>query len=205
VGTALFHAAIRRADLVTADGVGVTVAARLIHGAAIKRVTGVSLLEDLAAKSGLANAPLFLLGAGEGVADAALARLAERHPDLLSAGTWSEGTAAPIHDAQTFDRIAAGNARIVAVAYGAPGQVLWIDRNLPRLADVGVRVAIGVGGALDYISGTVEQPPRLVRRFGLEWLFRLVREPRRWQRQMVLPVFAVHVIIETVRCRMLKR
>jgi N-acetylglucosaminyldiphosphoundecaprenol N-acetyl-beta-D-mannosaminyltransferase len=197
-----FRDAISRADLVTADGVGITVAAKLVHGAAVDRVTGVTLVDLLAAASGPARAPMFLLGAGQGVADEAIARLTDRHPGLLSAGTWADGSAAPAHDGPALDRIAAGKARIVAVAYGAPGQVLWIDRNRERMAERGVRVAIGVGGALDYLSGAVEQPSPLAQRLGLEWLVRLVREPRRWRRQTVLPVFAFLVLVEAAQRRL---
>jgi N-acetylglucosaminyldiphosphoundecaprenol N-acetyl-beta-D-mannosaminyltransferase len=82
------------------------------------------------------------------------------------------------------------------VAYGAPGQVVWIERNRAALAEAGVRVAVGVGGVLDFLAGTKPRAPRLVRRAGLEWLYRLIREPWRWQRQAVLPVFALRVLIE---------
>lgn len=194
-----FARAIAGADLVTADGAGVVVAARLLHWERISRVTGVELVEWLAQESADARAPLFFLGAAEGVADGAMRRLSNRYPGLRGAGSWAAGTPDPEHDELSIERIAAGGARAVAVAYGAPGQVLWIERNRDRLADRGVRVAIGVGGALDYLSGTVERPPVIVRRLGLEWLARLVREPRRWRRQTVLPVFAARVLLAAAR------
>lgn len=80
---------------------------------------------------------------------------------------------------------------MLAVAYGAPAQVLWIDRNRQALTNIGVRVAIGVGGAFDYWSGLVPRAPAWMSRWGLEWLYRLVREPHRWRRQMALPRFAL--------------
>jgi len=196
-----FEQAIRCADLVTADGIGVVAAARLIHGARVTRVTGVELVEELAKLSGEENAPLFMLGAGSGVADDAIRRLQEHQPGMQTAGVWAAGTPAPEHDSPAIERIESGRARSVVVAYGAPGQVLWIDRNRDRLASSGVRLAVGVGGALDYLSGGIERPPEVVRKFGLEWLVRLAREPRRWRRQAVLPIFAVRVLIEAVRVR----
>jgi N-acetylglucosaminyldiphosphoundecaprenol N-acetyl-beta-D-mannosaminyltransferase len=198
-GDEAFARAIERADLVTADGAGVVVAARLLYGERVDRVTGVELVEWLAEESAVADAPLFFLGAGEGVADETMRRLTERFPGLRSAGTWSEGRPAPEYDEPALDRIESGGARAVAVAYGAPGQMLWIERNRERLAERGVRVTIGVGGSFDYLSGMALRPPAFVRRFGLEWLFRLVREPRRWRRQSVLPVFAFHVLVAAAR------
>jgi hypothetical protein len=78
----------------------------------------------------------------------------------------------------------------VLVAYGAPGQVHWIARNQRELAEMGVRLAIGVGGTLDYLAGRVPRAPAPVRAVGLEWLYRLIRQPWRWRRQRVLPGFA---------------
>jgi N-acetylglucosaminyldiphosphoundecaprenol N-acetyl-beta-D-mannosaminyltransferase len=196
-----FAMVIQCADLVTADGVGVVAAARLIHGERVERVTGVDLVELLAELSGECNAPLFMLGAGAGVADDAFQKLRQRHPEMQPSGTWAGGTPALEHDAPALGRISDGAARAVVVAYGAPGQVFWIERNRDQLASIGVRAAIGVGGALDYLSGAVERPPDVIRRLGLEWLLRLVREPRRWRRQIVLPLFVFRVLIETVRVR----
>jgi N-acetylglucosaminyldiphosphoundecaprenol N-acetyl-beta-D-mannosaminyltransferase len=71
--------------------------------------------------------------------------------------------------------------------------VLWIERNREDLADAGVRVAIGLGGSLDYLAGEVPRAPELMRRLGLEWLYRLLREPWRWRRQLALPEFALMV------------
>lgn len=191
-----FYDALRHCELVTADGVGITLAARL-RGETLERVTGVRLLELLAAS----GEPLFLLGAGPGVADLAGERLKSAQSRAQIAGTWSEGSPAPERDAETIARIRESGARIVAVAYGAPGQVLWIERNRPALSDAGVRIAIGVGGALDYWSGLTPTPPTLIRRFGIEWLWRLLREPRRWRRQLALPQFALLAGIEALRTR----
>jgi N-acetylglucosaminyldiphosphoundecaprenol N-acetyl-beta-D-mannosaminyltransferase len=194
-----FAAAIDRADIVVADGVGITLAVRLLRGARIERVTGVEVVEWLAAESGSADAPLFLLGAGPGVAERAAGRLVERFPGARIAGWWADGSPDPALDVVTVGRIAESRARVVAVAYGAPGQVTWIDRNRPLLAAAGVRVAIGVGGSLDYLSEAVARAPGPVRRLGLEWAFRLIREPWRWRRQTVLPWFVGLVAIEKAK------
>lgn len=194
-----FAAALRAADLVTADGVGVLVAGRRLGGVSgrrLGRVTGVELVEWLAAASGPAVAPLFLLGAGPGVAEAAGAALSRRFPSARIAGRWGGGTPDPRDDAAALGRIGASGARVVLVAYGARGQVTWIERNREALTAAGVRVAVGVGGALDYVAGHVPWAPAGVRRLGLEWLYRLVREPRRWRRQLALPRFAALTLRE---------
>jgi N-acetylglucosaminyldiphosphoundecaprenol N-acetyl-beta-D-mannosaminyltransferase len=137
--------------------------------------------------------PVFFIGAGSGVADLAAHRLVERFPKARIVGTWAETNADAGNDGEAIRRIAASGARAVFVAFGAKGQVTWIDRNRERLAASGVRLAVGVGGAFDYLAGTAPRPPRLIRRVGLEWLWRLAREPWRWRRQLVLPRFAVLV------------
>jgi N-acetylglucosaminyldiphosphoundecaprenol N-acetyl-beta-D-mannosaminyltransferase len=108
-------------------------------------------------------------------------------PSLSVAGTFAGSPAAQEEDA-IRQRIAAAGARVLLVAYGMPAQERWIARNLPLLPSV--RTAIGVGGVFDQLAGRVRLPPRLVHAVGLEWLWRLAFEPRRWRRQRVLPVFA---------------
>ncbi len=194
-----FAAALARADLTTADGIGLAVAARLGSGGlwsgSPARVTGVDVTEWLAAE--IAHGwPLFLLGGGQGVADAAADTLRRRFPGVAVAGTWGGGTPRLEDDHQALTRIRESRAHVLLVAYGAPGQVLWIDRNRAALATAGVRLAVGVGGAMDYLAGRMPRAPTLIRRLGLEWLYRLVCEPWRWRRQLVLPGFALLAILE---------
>ncbi len=192
-----FATAINDADLSIADGVGVVIAARLLYRWSATRITGVELVERLAG----VGAPMFFLGAGPGVAELAASRLRERVANTNIAGVWCAGTPEHVLDEPTLERIAETHAHVVAVAYGAPDQVLWIQRNQRALAGVGVRLVIGVGGAFDYLSGTARRPPAFLRGLGMEWLFRLMREPRRWRRQLVLPYFAILVLEETFKAR----
>jgi N-acetylglucosaminyldiphosphoundecaprenol N-acetyl-beta-D-mannosaminyltransferase len=191
-----FAYAIRRAGLVTADGIGVKLAARLNQtgNLALDRMTGVDLLNYLAAESVMLDAPLFLLGAEPGVAEDAAEALKSAHPGARIAGWWSGGSPKPVDDAAALERIRMSGAKTLAVAYGGRGQTTWIERNLDALTAADVRVAVGVGGALDFVSGRVPRAPRLMQKLGIEWLYRLVKEPWRWRRQLVLPVFAVLVI-----------
>jgi N-acetylglucosaminyldiphosphoundecaprenol N-acetyl-beta-D-mannosaminyltransferase len=197
-----FAAGIARADLITADGIGVLLAQRLLREsrrARGERVTGVTLLEWLLEESSLTRTSLFLLGGRPGVAKRLAFLLSVRIPGSRIAGWWSEGSARPEHDGEALSRIRASGAKVVAVAYGAPGQVIWIERNRQALIDAGVRVAIGVGGAFDFLSGDVPRAPVLLQGIGLEWLYRLVKEPWRWRRQRILPVFAMRVIRQRFR------
>lgn len=202
-----FAAILREAELSTIDGAGIALAIRLLdrEGTPFERITGVALcwmLGDISAETG---ARLFLLGAGPGVAEKAGTALQAVHPGAVIAGTWSDGSPRPEDDEETIRRIAESGASAVLVAYGAPSQVFWIARNLPGLSDAGVKVVVGIGGALDYISGNVPWAPPMVRKLGLEWAYRLVREPWRWRRQRVLPLYAVLVLRQAVRERMPRR
>jgi N-acetylglucosaminyldiphosphoundecaprenol N-acetyl-beta-D-mannosaminyltransferase len=88
---------------------------------------------------------------------------------------------------------AAGPVDLILVAYGAPAQERWMDRNLGPL---GIPVGIGVGGVLNFLSGRVPRAPRWVQRLELEWLHRLVIQPSRWRRQLALPQFAVLAAVQ---------
>jgi N-acetylglucosaminyldiphosphoundecaprenol N-acetyl-beta-D-mannosaminyltransferase len=192
---ATFHTIVQEADLVTIDGAGVALAIRWLSQAQnVERVTGVELCWMLARISAASGAKIFLLGAGPGVAERAAEKMVEASPDAEIAGTWAEGSPHERDDAETIRRIAASGADVVLVAYGAPGQVHWIDRNRAALSAAGVKVLVGIGGALDYISGNVSLAPAPLRKLGLEWAYRLVREPWRWRRQRVLPQFALLVL-----------
>ena len=91
------------------------------------------------------------------------------------------------------ERLRAAQADVLCVAYGAPAQELWIARNLTRLP---VAVAMGVGGAYDFISGRQRRAPKIMQRAGLEWVYRLYREPWRWRRMLALPQFMLKVILK---------
>ena len=191
-----FRDAVRNADLVTADGIGVVLAARwLWPGASLERITGIDLIEMLAR---LEHGGAFFLGGAPGNAAEAALRLGRRYPGFVPAGIWDGGSANASDDPESLKRVLQSGARVVLVAYGAPGQVLWITRNQEALARQGVRLAIGVGGAFDVLAGAIPRAPRWMRRCGLEWLYRLVREPWRWRRQRVLPLFALHMLLSGI-------
>ena len=187
-----FSRVIEQADLSIPDGVGLLWAARWLGQPLRRRVTGVDSVIRLAELAAEHSAPIFLLGAGPGVAEAAAVQLQRRFPALPIAGCFA-GSPAPAEAPDILARIERSGAAILLVAFGAPAQDKWIARHRDQL---GVRIAIGVGGAFDFISGRVPRAPRIVRQLGLEWLFRLIRQPWRWRRMLRLPRFVWRVVRE---------
>ena len=181
-----FRATLQRAALCIPDGIGVLWAARLRGQKLRERVAGSDLVPLLSAEAAQQGWRIFYLGAAPGVAEKAAAILAARYPGLNVAGCYA-GSPALEEDDDIVARVRAAQADILFVAYGAPKQDLWLDRNLAR---TGASVGIGVGGSFDFIAGVSRRAPRWMQRLGLEWLYRLVREPWRWRRQLALPHFA---------------
>jgi N-acetylglucosaminyldiphosphoundecaprenol N-acetyl-beta-D-mannosaminyltransferase len=186
----VFHDVLARADLCLPDGYGVVWAARRLGHPLPERIAGVDFVQALARRGAQAGWRFFFLGAASGVAEAAAAALVAQAPGLQVVGCLA-GSPAPSADAEVTATIRALSPDIVLVAYGAPNQDLWIARNLHATR---ARVAIGVGGAFDFLSGRTRRAPRWMREHGLEWLHRLTREPWRWRRMLALPRFALAVL-----------
>ncbi|WP_027717638.1 WecB/TagA/CpsF family glycosyltransferase [Desulfovirgula thermocuniculi] len=186
---------INAADLVTADGVGVVWAAGMCGARLPGRVTGIDLMLALVARAAREGWRVFLLGAAPGVAAEAARRLQERHPGLVVAGT-HHGYFSPQEERGVVEEIRAARADLLFVALGAPKQELFIARHK---AVLGAKVAMGVGGSFDVLAGKARRAPAWMRRLGLEWLGRLLMEPRRWRRMLVLPRFAGLVLRESLR------
>jgi len=189
-----FKEALNRSDLAICDGVGVYWASRLLNSGVKERIAGVDLMEELCRLASKRDWKVFLLGARAGVAKKAARELKRQFAKLNILGTY-EGNSHPTDDKLVINQIKklSGGSHIdlLFVAYGHPNQEKWISRNL-RYLDVGV--AMGVGGALDYLSGTVPRAPLFLRKLGFEWLYRLLRQPSRWRRQLALPKFAYLVL-----------
>lgn len=175
-----FARVLESADLCLPDGSGVVWAARRQGCDMRGPVTGVDLIPPLARRCAERSWRLFLLGAAPGVAEDLAERLRAANPQLIvNAAT---------------DDVAGAEADVLLVAFGAPKQEKWID-SAGRAT--GVPVQIGVGGSFDYLTGRVPRAPAWMRRVGLEWLFRLVRQPWRLRRMTVLPVYAWRVLTDS--------
>ena len=187
-----FAQVLESADICLADGSGVVWAARRQGCEIQKPVTGVDLIPPLASLCARRHFRLFLLGAAPGVAADLASRLRAEQPALDVAV--HSGSPDPASDAEAVALIQSHRPHVLLVAYGAPNQELWIRRTSER---VGVAVAIGVGGSFDYLNGRVPRAPAWMSRAGLEWLFRLVRQPWRIKRMAVLPMYAWRVLRST--------
>jgi len=171
-----------RAATVWPDGLGVRLAGWL-HGQPVREnINGTDLFPRLCAT--LAGTPhsVFLLGGQPGVAARVAGWIATHHPTVHVAGT-AHGYFAASEEALVIDQVRRSGATLLLVAFGAPRQDVWIARHLDAL---GVKVAIGVGGLFDFYSGRIRRAAPWLRELGLEWLWRLLQEPRRlWRRYCV--------------------
>lgn len=186
---------INQADLVTPDGIGVVWAAGRLGYKSAGRVTGIDLLDHLAARAAVLGWKVYLLGSAPGVAEEAGHVLQERCPGLNLVGS-HHGYFKPDDEGPILEEIKGAAPDLLCVALGAPGQEIWINRYKEQL---GVPVLIGVGGSLDVIGGFKQRAPELFIKLNLEWFYRLVSEPSRIKRQMALPRFAVQVLKEKFR------
>jgi N-acetylglucosaminyldiphosphoundecaprenol N-acetyl-beta-D-mannosaminyltransferase len=189
---AAFRHALRTADLCLPDGVGLLYAARRWGRSLPERVPGSEFVYALAERAAACGWPLFLLGAAPGVAEEAARIFEQRYPGLPIAGTYA-GSPDPAENDAIVRRINDSGASLLYVAYGAPKQDKWIERNRHTLTTV--RVAMGVGGSLDFVTGRAVRAPRWAQERGLEWLYRLYKEPWRWRRMLALPKFAMRVLL----------
>ena len=196
-----FGRALATADLCTPDGVGVLWAARLAGVRLDERVTGSDGIYRLCERAVAQGWRVFFLGAAAGVAARAATELARLYPGLRVVGTYG-GSPAQADWPQIQRHLAAARADLLFVAYGHPQQDTWIQQHREELP---VAVALGVGGAFDFVAGITRRAPVWVQRLGLEWLYRLMRQPWRWRRMATLPLFALLVVVEWTRRRVTER
>ncbi|MDI6802820.1 MAG: WecB/TagA/CpsF family glycosyltransferase [Bacteroidota bacterium] len=180
-----FREVLNNAALSLPDGIGIVLASKLISQPLKERVTGIDTVQKLACLAAKQGWRIFFLGAAPGVAHQAAIKLQILYPGLQIAGTYS-GSPNVQEEDEICSLIKSAKPQILLVAFGAPKQDLWIARNLERL---GVPVAIGIGGTFDFIAGVARRAPLWVQKISCEWLFRLMKEPRRWKRMLALPKF----------------
>ncbi|HTZ56122.1 MAG TPA: WecB/TagA/CpsF family glycosyltransferase [Candidatus Acidoferrum sp.] len=192
-----FRDVLNASALSLCDTVGVLTVARQGGAPLRERVTGVDLVERLCQRAAKEGLPVYFFGGAEGVAADAAAILEVRFPGLIVAGT-RNGFFSSEEESAIADAIRESGARIVFVGLGSPRQELWLARNLSA---TGSGAGIGIGGSLDVISGRVKRAPMIWRRLGVEWLYRLVREPQRFRRQLSLPYFVWLVALDRLGLR----
>lgn len=172
-----FRRIVNGAALVTADGMGILLIGRILGVQIPERVAGVDLTDRLCAMCAQHGFRVFLFGAAPGVAEAAAEQLRERHQGLRVAGS-RHGYVPAEEEPQVVAQIRSSAPDLLLVALGSPKQEEWLARHL---AASGARVGIGVGGSFDVYGGRLNLAPEWIRAIGLEWLYRILREPRRWR------------------------
>lgn len=181
---------INGADLVTPDGIGIVWAGRHLGYAFEERVSGIDLLYLICEQAPRENWKIYLLGAAPGIADEAARRLTQKYPGINICGTHN-GYFSKEQQQVVLEEIKQLQPDILFVALGAPGQEYWIHQFKSALA---VPVAIGVGGSFDVVAGVKSRAPQWVIKANLEWLYRLLKEPSRFKRQLALPRFVLLVL-----------
>ena len=189
----LLYDIYKNADVLLPDGMGVVMAARMLYGADIERVPGSEFIFDLCRLAIEEKCGIFVYGSKEDVNAKSVAKLKARFPDLMIAGR-ANGYLKEEEMPGLIEQINSSRARILFIALGSPRQEKWFAAHKCELKHV--RVVQGIGGTLDTIGGTVKRAPQIWCRMNLEWLYRLLSEPKRIKRQKVLPLFAWQVMVE---------
>jgi N-acetylglucosaminyldiphosphoundecaprenol N-acetyl-beta-D-mannosaminyltransferase len=188
----------KNADLLLPDGIGMVLGAKILHGAKLTRVPGCEFMQEVCALSARQGYKIFIYGAKEEVSRQAVEILEERLPGLQIVGRcngyWPEDQMDTL-----VDRINESKAEILYLALGSPKQEKWFARHQDKFKHI--RVCQGIGGTLDVITGNVKRAPGIFCKLGLEWFYRLLAEPRRIKRQMVLPVFAWQILMTKIGIR----
>ncbi|MGN6308795.1 MAG: WecB/TagA/CpsF family glycosyltransferase [Xanthobacteraceae bacterium] len=200
-----FRSAYRRARFVTADGFPIVILGRL-SGAPIERTTGADLVHPLCAEAGRNGLPVYLFGSNRLTLHRAARRLARHYPGLRIVGSHSPGATFDPHSdeaSQAIERIRASGARLCFVALGAPRQEIFAARCLDELPSTGL---LCIGAALDFIANTQNRAPRFTQKTGLEWAWRMMRDPRRLGPRYVrcaavIPKLAIRSLPQIIHAR----
>lgn len=167
--------AVRTADVLLPDGVGVSLAAKMDGQPLTANLNGTDLIPALLAKAAVRGKSVFLFGGKPGTAELAAMKLVTQSPGLRIAGT-RDGFSGARNDEDVIADINASGADIVLVALGVPLQEMWLHRNAARLD---ASLTFGVGALFDFLAGNVRRAPVLVRKARCEWVWRLAMEPKR--------------------------
>lgn len=185
-----FGEIVRQAELVTPDSVGILWALRRKGQPLTSTVSGVNLMAEICALSADKGYRIYLLGAAPGIAELAAERLRLRYPGCHIVGT-RHGFFPEDSDEVVARDVAAAKPDVLLVAMGMPAQERFITRTRSIIA---APVAIGVGGSFDVFSGKTKRAPRLVQRLRLEWLWRVILNPKKISKVKALPRFVLAVL-----------
>lgn len=186
---------LENADIMIADGAGIVMASKILGTPLPERLAGIEIGEyiiEAAAKLGLS---IFLLGGKQGVADQAKERIAEKHKNIIICGThYGYFETNGEENEKVLEQIKSASPDILFVCMGFPRQEKWIVENSHNIPSL--RLSVGLGGSLDVWSENVKRAPKIFRKLSLEWLWRILHEPRRMSFLFKIPIFLLNVLVE---------
>lgn len=183
---------LNNAELLTADGIGVVYASKILGKPISERAAGYDIACEVLERIKGTSRSLFLFGGKPGVAEIAAEKIGEKYPGVKIAGM-RNGYFKPEDEKDIVDEINKSGADLVFVCLGAPKQELWIDKHKDELK---AKVAMGIGGSLDVFAGTALRAPAFFCNHGLEWFYRLMKQPSRAGRMLALPKFGFTVLLK---------
>ena len=182
--------AIKAANLVIPDGIGLIYASKILKKGLKERVTGVDLMGEILSYCNQQGKSIYILGGKPGVAQLAGENIQIKFPQIRIAGV-NDGYFKETETEKIIEEINQSSVDILFVALGAPKQEKWIYQYRGKLK---ARIAMGVGGGVDIWAGTVKRAPKVYQKLGLEWFYRLLKEPWRYKRMLSLPKFMIKVL-----------
>ena len=185
-----FEDILNSADLLTADGIGIIYASKILGRKISERAAGYDISLKLIEKMAVSGKSLYLFGAAPGIAEIAAEKLKEKYPGLIISGI-HDGYFDSEEEKKIIEDINVKKPDFLFVCLGCPKQEKWIFANKDKLD---VKVAMGLGGCLDVYAGNVKRAPDIFIKLGLEWFYRLLKEPKRFLRMLALPKFMLRVI-----------
>lgn len=185
-----FKELLNSSDYQIPDGIGVSVASKILGGKIRWRITGIGMMEKLLSLANDNNYKVFFYGSKNSTLNLAMDNLKKQYPNLQIAG-FINGYETDEH--LILKKINESEANILFVALGSPKQELFIQNNMESLSPA---IFQGIGGSVDVLSGGIKRAPAFFQRFGLEWLYRLINQPSRIKRQLALPKFLFKIIKE---------
>ena len=191
-----FKKAIDTAQIKIVDGIGIVLAGRWLGIEVGERVTGVELMEDLLKMASDGRLRVLMIGGKENLALELANCYSNQYPEAKFfglSGIKDIKNPKKAEEDKIFSIVADYKPCLVFVAFGSPDQELWIERHKNKFSN---SLVMGVGGAFDYLSGSIDRPPVFIQKFGLEWLYRLLNQPWRWKRQLRLFKFIKLILQE---------
>lgn len=194
-----FKKVVTEAQIRIIDGTYVFLTAKVLGIPVQARIQGVDLMQKLIEVSERERLRVMLIGGGSEIAERVVVCQKRVYPRLEIVGLQgikNVGDPTQAEDDHIFSIVADVKPHFVFVAFGSPAQELWIYKHRKKFERM---VVMGVGGAFDFLSGNVPRAPRWVRKLGMEWFYRLVRQPWRWRRQIKIVHFFASVFKERIR------